>query len=155
MSSGLSHVHILDRQNETIKTWSSTKVCKTRYENPDTIRFLIVLTDTRNSNHGSDSHLTKLPNWNLLNSNANNFIEIKKEHLCWSKVEDLNREYEQFFFFMWTRREVFTKPSEEEIWLQVNFHESDLNFYLLSKCWSTIVQKLYTQKCKIVCQFMA
>ena len=55
MSSGLSHVHILDRQNETIKTWSSTKVCKTRYENPETIWGLIVLKDTQNSTHGSDS----------------------------------------------------------------------------------------------------
>jgi len=35
-----------------------TKVCKTRYENPETIRGLIGLTDTRNSTHGSDSDET-------------------------------------------------------------------------------------------------
>jgi len=62
MSSGPSHVHILGHQNEAIKTWRQlmgpTKVCKTRYENPETIRGLIGLTDTRNSTHGSDSDET-------------------------------------------------------------------------------------------------
>jgi len=59
MSSGPSHVHILGRHGEAIKTWRQlmgpTKVSKTRYENPETIRGLIGLTDTRNSTHGSDS----------------------------------------------------------------------------------------------------
>jgi len=62
MSSGPSHVHILGRENEAIKTWRQlmgpTKVCKTRYESPESIRGLIGLTDTRNSTHGSDSDET-------------------------------------------------------------------------------------------------
>ena len=36
----------------------STKVFKTRYEQPDTIRGLFGITDTRNSSHGSDSEET-------------------------------------------------------------------------------------------------
>ena len=35
-----------------------TKVFKTRYEQPDTIRGLFGITDTRNSSHGSDSEET-------------------------------------------------------------------------------------------------
>jgi len=62
MSSGPSNVHILGRENEAIKTWRKlmgpTKVCKTRYESPESIRGLIGLTDTRNSTHGSDSDET-------------------------------------------------------------------------------------------------
>ena len=45
MSSGPSHVHILGHKNEAIKTWRQlmgpTKVCKTRFENPETIRGLM------------------------------------------------------------------------------------------------------------------
>lgn len=62
MSSGPCHVHILGRQNEAIKTWRDlmgpTKVLKTRYEKPNSIRGLLGLTDTRNSTHGSDSDET-------------------------------------------------------------------------------------------------
>ena len=35
-----------------------TKVFKTRYEQPNTIRGLFGITDTRNSSHGSDSEET-------------------------------------------------------------------------------------------------
>lgn len=59
MSSGPSQIHILARESEAIKTWRScmgpTKVYKSRYENPETIRGLIGISDTRNSTHGSDS----------------------------------------------------------------------------------------------------
>ena len=62
MSSGESHVHILGRENEAIKAWRSimgpTKVFKTRYEQPESIRGQFGLTDTRNSSHGSDSDET-------------------------------------------------------------------------------------------------
>lgn len=62
MSSGFSHIHILGRENEAIATWRSlmgpTKVLKTRYEFPHSIRGQIGLTDTRNSTHGSDSEAT-------------------------------------------------------------------------------------------------
>lgn len=62
MSSGYSHIHILGRSEEAIKKWRElmgpTKVLKTRYEQPDTIRGLFGITDTRNSSHGSDSEET-------------------------------------------------------------------------------------------------
>lgn len=62
MSSGMSHIHILGRENEAIATWRKvmgpTKVLKTRYEDPLSIRGQIGLTDTRNSTHGSDSEAT-------------------------------------------------------------------------------------------------
>lgn len=65
MSSGSVHAHILalpsNSSNDTnaIKTWRSlmgpTKVMKTRYIEPDTIRGSFGLSDTRNCSHGSDS----------------------------------------------------------------------------------------------------
>ena len=62
MSSGESHIHILGRENEAIKTWRTlmgpTKVFKTRYDQPESIRGQFGLTDTRNSSHGSDSDET-------------------------------------------------------------------------------------------------
>lgn len=62
MSSGVSHIHILGREEEAIKTWRDlmgpTKVLKTRYDQPHSIRGLLGLTDTRNSTHGSDSEET-------------------------------------------------------------------------------------------------
>jgi len=58
MSSGTCHAHILARQ-DAIAEWrrlmGPTKVTKTRYEQPDTIRGMFGLTDTRNTSHGSDS----------------------------------------------------------------------------------------------------
>jgi len=62
MSSGCSHIHILGRNENAIQKWRTmmgpTKVFKTRYEQPDTIRGLFGITDTRNSSHGSDSEET-------------------------------------------------------------------------------------------------
>ena len=62
MSSGYSHIHILGRSENAIKKWRDlmgpTKVLKTRYEQPDTIRGMFGITDTRNSSHGSDSEET-------------------------------------------------------------------------------------------------
>ena len=59
MSSGLSHIHVLGREDEAIQKWRQmmgpTKVLKTRFQNPETIRGSFGLTDTRNSTHGSDS----------------------------------------------------------------------------------------------------
>ncbi|XP_059096025.1 nucleoside diphosphate kinase 6-like [Tigriopus californicus] len=61
MSSGPSHVHILAKEN-AIQDWRAlmgpTKVFKTRFEQPDTIRGRFGLTDTRNCSHGSDSDET-------------------------------------------------------------------------------------------------
>lgn len=62
MSSGPCFVHILGRQKDAITEWRQlmgpTKVFKTRYECPDTVRGKFGLTDTRNSTHGSDSEET-------------------------------------------------------------------------------------------------
>ena len=62
MSSGYSHIHILGRSNDAIQKWRSimgpTKVSKTKYEQPDTIRGQFGITDTRNSSHGSYSEET-------------------------------------------------------------------------------------------------
>ena len=59
MASGKSQIYILGRENEAIHKWRSimgpTKVFKTRFENPDTIRGSFGISDTRNSTHGSDS----------------------------------------------------------------------------------------------------
>lgn len=61
MSSGPSHVHILAKTN-AIQDWRAlmgpTKVFKTRFEQPETIRGQFGLTDTRNCSHGSDSDET-------------------------------------------------------------------------------------------------
>jgi len=58
MSSGTCHAHILARP-DAIAEWrrlmGPTKVIRTRYEHPDTIRGRFGLTDTRNTSHGSDS----------------------------------------------------------------------------------------------------
>jgi len=68
MSSGSVHAHILalpsNNYNDTnaIKAWRGlmgpTKVMKTRYIEPDTIRGSFGLSDTRNCCHGSDSLAT-------------------------------------------------------------------------------------------------
>jgi nucleoside-diphosphate kinase len=59
MSSGESHAHVLAKEN-AIRDWramlGATKVFKTRFEQPDTIRGQFGLTDTRNVAHGSDSN---------------------------------------------------------------------------------------------------
>lgn len=65
MSSGSVHAHILalpsNTPNDTnaIKVWRDlmgpTKVMKTRYTEPNSIRGSFGLTDTRNCSHGSDS----------------------------------------------------------------------------------------------------
>ena len=61
MSSGPLTVHILAR-DQAITEWRKlmgpTKVFKTVYEDPDSIRGRFGLTDTRNSTHGSDSEET-------------------------------------------------------------------------------------------------
>ncbi len=61
MSSGPISSHILARQ-DGIATWRKlmgpTKVFKTVYSEPDSIRGRFGLTDTRNSTHGSDSETT-------------------------------------------------------------------------------------------------
>jgi nucleoside-diphosphate kinase len=58
MSSGPISVHVLAR-HEAIPEWrrllGPTKVLRTIYEHPDTIRGQFGLTDTRNCAHGSDS----------------------------------------------------------------------------------------------------
>lgn len=58
MASGPTQSLILAHE-DAIKTWrllmGPTKVYKTKYEAPDTIRGMFGLTDTRNSTHGSDS----------------------------------------------------------------------------------------------------
>lgn len=58
MSSGTCHAHVLAKP-DAIADWRSlmgpTKVIKTRFENPETIRGKFGLTDTRNTSHGSDS----------------------------------------------------------------------------------------------------
>lgn len=61
MSSGPIHAYILLRENaiaEWRKLLGPTKVFKTRYENPDSIRGKFGLSDTRNATHGSDSEET-------------------------------------------------------------------------------------------------
>ena len=65
MSSGSVHAHILAlpsnsvNDSNAITTWRKlmgpTKVMKTRYSEPDTIRGTFGLSDTRNCSHGSDS----------------------------------------------------------------------------------------------------
>lgn len=63
MSSGPISTHILARENaiaEWRKLMGPTKVFKTIYEDPDSIRGTYGLTDTRNSTHGSDSDETAL-----------------------------------------------------------------------------------------------
>lgn len=65
MSSGSVHAHILalpscsTTDTNAITTWRKlmgpTKVMKTRYSDPDTIRGTFGLSDTRNCSHGSDS----------------------------------------------------------------------------------------------------
>ncbi|KAL3874974.1 hypothetical protein ACJMK2_037920 [Sinanodonta woodiana] len=58
MSSGPISIHILARENaiaEWRKLMGPTKVLRTIYENPESIRGQFGLTDTRNSTHGSDS----------------------------------------------------------------------------------------------------
>ncbi|XP_076440400.1 nucleoside diphosphate kinase 6-like [Babylonia areolata] len=61
MSSGPIWTHILARE-DGIQQWRQlmgpTKVLKTIYEVPDTIRGQFGLTDTRNCSHGSDSEAT-------------------------------------------------------------------------------------------------
>jgi len=58
MSSGTCHAHVLAKE-DAIADWrrlmGPTKVIRTRYEAPDTIRGMFGLTDTRNTSHGSDS----------------------------------------------------------------------------------------------------
>ncbi|XP_068227192.1 nucleoside diphosphate kinase 6-like isoform X2 [Palaemon carinicauda] len=58
MASGPTQALILAHE-DAIKRWrllmGPTKVFKTKYEAPDTIRGLYGLTDTRNSTHGSDA----------------------------------------------------------------------------------------------------
>eukprot|EP00095_Tigriopus_kingsejongensis_P001317 maker-scaffold249_size238305-snap-gene-0.14 protein:Tk01317 transcript:maker-scaffold249_size238305-snap-gene-0.14-mRNA-1 annotation:"hypothetical protein LOTGIDRAFT_112601" len=58
MSSGPIFVHVLAK-NQAIQDWRTlmgpTKVFKTRFEQPETIRGRFGLTDTRNCSHGSDS----------------------------------------------------------------------------------------------------
>lgn len=61
MSSGPCHVHIMARENaisEWRKLMGMTKVFRTRYLEPGSIRGQVGLTDTRNSTHGSDSDET-------------------------------------------------------------------------------------------------
>ena len=65
MSSGSVHAHILALPSESpkdtkaITKWRTlmgpTKVMKTRYSDPNTIRGMFGLSDTRNCSHGSDS----------------------------------------------------------------------------------------------------
>ncbi|KAH9422182.1 Nucleoside diphosphate kinase 6 [Dermatophagoides pteronyssinus] len=58
MTSGELSVHILAKINaiqEWRKLMGPTKVFKTRLEQPNTIRGIFGLTDTRNATHGSDS----------------------------------------------------------------------------------------------------
>ena len=61
MTSGPIQVHILAR-DDAIREWRTlmgpTKVFRTRFEQPDTIRGKFGLTDTRNCSHGSDSEET-------------------------------------------------------------------------------------------------
>ncbi|XP_064213746.1 nucleoside diphosphate kinase 6 [Tribolium castaneum] len=58
MTSGPSDFYILARE-DAIKTWRQlmgpTKVFKTQFEAPDSIRGQFGLSDTRNATHGSDS----------------------------------------------------------------------------------------------------
>jgi len=58
ISSGPVHVHALAAEN-AIANWRElmgpTKVFKTRFERPDTLRGQLGLSDTRNTCHGSDS----------------------------------------------------------------------------------------------------
>lgn len=61
MSSGESQVHVLAKR-DAIADWRSlmgpTKVYRTRFEHPATVRGLFGLTDTRNCCHGSDSDVS-------------------------------------------------------------------------------------------------
>ena len=87
MSSGSVHAHILalpsESPNDTkaITKWRAlmgpTKVMKTRYTDPDTIRGMFGLSDTRNCSHGSDSLETAeremkffFPNFNVSDFNG-------------------------------------------------------------------------------------
>ena len=58
MSSGECHAHVLAKEN-AIADWRTmlgpTKVFKTRFEQPLSVRGMFGLTDTRNVAHGSDS----------------------------------------------------------------------------------------------------
>jgi len=59
MSSGECHAHVLAKEN-AIADWRAilgpTKVFRTRYDQPHSVRGMFGLTDTRNVAHGSDSN---------------------------------------------------------------------------------------------------
>lgn len=63
MSSGPCYIHILAREN-AIEFWRTmmgpTKVFKTIFTHPESIRGVHGLTDTRNATHGSGTHFTNL-----------------------------------------------------------------------------------------------
>lgn len=87
MSSGPISTHILARENSILewrKLMGPTKVFKTIYDDPSSIRGKFGLTDTRNSTHGSDSEL-----------NARKEIQFFFPEF---NVDDWHSECEQHFF---------------------------------------------------------
>ncbi|XP_042860981.1 nucleoside diphosphate kinase 6-like [Penaeus japonicus] len=83
MASGPTQALVLARE-DAIKHWRAlmgpTKVYKTKYEAPYTLRGLYGLTDTRNSTHGSDSPETAAQEMKFF------FPEFNWEH--WQKCEE-------------------------------------------------------------------
>ncbi|XKL69636.1 hypothetical protein PGB90_007405 [Kerria lacca] len=85
MSSGISHVYILARQN-AIKKWREimgpTKVFKAKISHPHSIRGQFGLTDTRNVTHGSDSVESFKKEVSLLfpEFNVNKWYETEEIH---------------------------------------------------------------------------
>jgi len=83
MSSGPVWTHILCGENAITK-WRNllgpTKVLKTVYDQPDSIRGRFGLTDTRNCAHGSDSQVTAMREIKFFYPNFNPDLWYKTEH---------------------------------------------------------------------------
>ena len=100
MSSGSVHAHILALPSElphdtkAITTWRAlmgpTKVMKTRYTEPNSIRGLFGLSDTRNCSHGSDSLQTATREINFFfpNFDLNGFHGSLEEEVFLKKFGD-------------------------------------------------------------------
>ena len=100
MSSGSVHAHILalpsESPNDTkaITTWRTlmgpTKVMKSRYTNPNSIRGSFGLSDTRNCSHGSDSLETAEREINFFfpTFNVSDFSGSLEEEMIIKKIGD-------------------------------------------------------------------
>jgi len=100
MSSGSVHAHILalpsklPNDTKAITTWRTlmgpTKVMKARYTEPNSIRGLFGLSDTRNCSHGSDSLETAMREINFFfpNFNMSDFHGSLEEEMLLKKYGD-------------------------------------------------------------------